>query len=240
MNSSRIKLLAVTVPEQLSSPLLGSLKPYFEVQLAGSLDMGVFLLKEWEPEFVIVDYCDGLKDFAQQTSDYFENAEKNLILMCSSLPLNVEKFHRWNVTSFLDPTDSPEKIVFHLRSLQQKLSRLRSKQGQEKSSLKGELPYREFMGLRIYENDFLVKRGQKVLTTTPTQFKLLMAFTSHQDQLLSRQWIRETVWENSEISPRSIDAQISKLKKVIPELEDCLLNIYGKGYVLAEKQKNVA
>ncbi len=85
--------------------------------------------------------------------------------------------------------------------------------------------------LEILPEDYLVRRQGERVSLTPTQFRLLLSFVGHPETLLSRQWLKENVWENSEISLRSIDAQISKLRKLVPEIDLCLINIYGKGYV---------
>jgi len=239
MQSQRAKLLAVVPNQFYGTSFLSALKPHFEMQLAGSLDMGAFLLKEWEPDVVLVDFNGDLEQFPQQSQVYFANPQKTLIVMSSSLPVNVDKLYRWNVSTVVDVTDSPEKAVFLIRSLHNKVCLLSTARGHGGPS-EAPKPYKECLGLKIYENDYIVKRGEQVITTTPTQFKLLMAFTNHQDKLLSRQWIKESVWQNSDISPRSIDAQISKLKKLLPELDGCLMNIYGKGYILSESQKSAA
>lgn len=240
MQSQKKKLLAVAPNHQFSSPLLGAIKPFFEIQLAGSLDAGIFLLKEWEPDIVILDTAEPLDTLPAQSDGYFDAPEKTLILLTSGLSKGFERYHKWNAAGVIELTDSPDKVCFQVRAIANKVSKLTRNQAE--TNLQAEdSGFKEFLGLKIYENDYMVKRGDQILTTTPTQFKLLVAFTNHPDQLLSRAWIKEQVWSNSDISPRSIDAQISKLKKLLPELDGCLMNIYGKGYILAESQhKNVA
>jgi DNA-binding response OmpR family regulator len=240
MQDQKSKLLAVSPADQFAASFLGVLKPFFEIQLASSVDMALFLVKEWEPDLVVANMAESLQDFPPQCSEYFDNPEKSLILMVNSLPSSLEKYHRWNVSSLLDTTDSPEKALFQIRSLHKKVSRLSVNKASGSAEESDNLAYKEVLGLKIYENDYMVKRGDDVVTTTPTQFKLLIAFANHPDQLLSRSWIKQEVWQNSDISPRSIDAQISKLKKLIPEFEGSLMNIYGKGYILAESHKKVA
>ncbi|MCB0392546.1 MAG: helix-turn-helix domain-containing protein, partial [Bdellovibrionales bacterium] len=54
------------------------------------------------------------------------------------------------------------------------------------------------------------------------------------------EWIKENIWDNADISPRSIDAQISKLKKILPEIGQDIINIYGQGYILTPDNKQAA
>jgi DNA-binding response OmpR family regulator len=81
----------------------------------------------------------------------------------------------------------------------------------------------------------LVIINKKSRTLTPLQFDLLVAFAEHPDRLLSRTWLRQNVWKGQQVSERTIDAHISKLKKQLPELNDLLMNVYGEGYRLIAK-----
>ena len=240
MHVQKTKLLAVSPADQFAASFLGVLKPFFDIQLASTLDMALFLVKEWEPDLVLANMSSDLQEFPAQCGEYFDNPQKSLIVVVNSLPTSLDKYHRWNVSALLDTTDSPEKVLFQIRSLHGKVSKFTVSRGSSSGSETEVTPFKEVLGLKIYENDYMVKRGDQIITTTPTQFKLLIAFANHPDQLLYRTWIKQEVWQNSDISPRSIDAQISKLKKLIPELEGSLMNIYGKGYILAESHKNAA
>lgn len=73
---------------------------------------------------------------------------------------------------------------------------------------------------------------------TPIQMRLLITFSSFPDKLLTRDWLRFKVWNGEPISQRSIDAHISKLKKLIPSLLEPLESVYGRGYVWNTKKIN--
>ena len=77
----------------------------------------------------------------------------------------------------------------------------------------------------------------RVIHTTPTQFRLLQAFMSYPDRLLTRSWLKETVWSHLKISSRSIDAHISKLKRLFPILDTYLISIYGKAIDSPKEKK---
>jgi DNA-binding response OmpR family regulator len=74
-------------------------------------------------------------------------------------------------------------------------------------------------------------RGE-VRKVTPTQYRLIEALVSHANSPLTREWIRDNVFRKSNLSLRSIDAQVAKLKKAIPELRTLIVNLYGNGYIL--------
>ncbi len=95
------------------------------------------------------------------------------------------------------------------------------------------------IGLTL-SNGALKIQGE-IRSVTPTQYRLVEALLGHANTPLSREWIRENVFKNSRLSLRSIDAQIAKVKKAIPELRGQILNLYGRGYVLKpSRQKALA
>lgn len=63
------------------------------------------------------------------------------------------------------------------------------------------------------------------------QMKLLVAFSQNPDRVMTRDWLQAHVWVGETISHRSIDAQISKLKALIPDINEHIVSVYGKGYL---------
>lgn len=85
-----------------------------------------------------------------------------------------------------------------------------------------------------------VINGGKAIKIDPLQMKLLVSFAQHPDRLLSREWFKSFVWQNPQISNRSIDAQISKLKKILPTLNSHLESVYGQGYIYRIKKQRAS
>lgn len=86
-----------------------------------------------------------------------------------------------------------------------------------------------------YIIDFLkheIQYNGKFIALEPIHTRLIKLFFEHPDQLVSRKHMKDVVWKDQEISPRSIDAQISKFKKKFPELGEMIDSVYGQGYVL--------
>jgi DNA-binding response OmpR family regulator len=98
----------------------------------------------------------------------------------------------------------------------------------------------EYENLALYPQISIVRLDNEVARVTPTQFRLLSAFLSHQDEVLSRDWLQTHVFNKRKMSLRSIDAQIAKLKARIPLLRTNLINFYGKGYLLKKMRAKKA
>lgn len=69
----------------------------------------------------------------------------------------------------------------------------------------------------------------------PTPAALLAAFLKAPDQCLSRADLKQEIKNGRSMTNRSLDAQISKLKREVPWLKGRLKSIYGRGYVLSSK-----
>lgn len=90
-----------------------------------------------------------------------------------------------------------------------------------------------------YIVDFLkneIQKDGKFFELEPIQTKIIKLFFEHPDQLLTRKHLKDVVWKDTAISPRSIDAQISKLKKRFPEFNDMIESVYGQGYIIRVNQ----
>lgn len=78
--------------------------------------------------------------------------------------------------------------------------------------------------------------GSKKIHLSPVQLRILSALAENLDQVLHREKLKQLVWPGEKIASRSIDAHVSKLKRLIPELQENLVNIYGKGYLLSSSK----
>lgn len=215
-------------------------KSYFDIQIAKSLESGIFLTQEWAPQIIAFDLNDDLPAYYRFLRDHYPIIRPGILAFGESHVTHEEIAFANGADHFMPFESSPQSFAFRVLALVRKLNRLKN-YVEGDSSLNQEQRYAlQFESLEIYPNDFLVKRQGQMITTTPTQFKLLKMFVSHQEQLLTRNQIQKAVWEGSKISPRSIDAQISKLKKIVPELDKFLMNIYGKGYILTKTKSQAA
>ena len=105
------------------------------------------------------------------------------------------------------------------------LLRSRTEQVPETSATQTLGPY------TLYRDRNEVETPHGKIHVTSTQMKLLETFAQYANRLLSRDVLKQIVWSGEHLSARSIDAHISKLKRLLPLLENYLESIYGKGYL---------
>lgn len=214
----------------------------FDIQMASTEEITLFLTKDWKANVVIID-GDKFGNLTTQLRAAFSYSNLGIFVIAQTEGLFKEEYaFRTGADHFLAGPQDYKQLVWRVVSL---LRRIQGPQlpasSQNMNSTTNKTPSSiTFKNLTIFPHDYIVKCNGRVIKITPIQFKLLVSFITHPDQLLSREWIKEYIWDNAEISPRSIDAQISKLKKVLPEIGQFIINIYGQGYILAPESRNAA
>lgn len=238
MDKSRI-LIASPFPHFLAdwmNPLAGE----FDVQRASSEDVVNFLVKEWNPQILVMDGDSILFNACDRIRHRFPFEEMAIILVTKELTgVREEKALRFGCDQIIGYPQTRDSLLIRLKTLGRRLPTAHGMGAINSLSSERAEPI-AFGEVKVFPLDHLIRRGERVIPMTPIQFKLLMMFLKHREQLLSRQWIKDYVWESTDISLRSIDAQISKLRKIIPELDPHLVNIYGKGYVFTESRREEA
>lgn len=214
----------------------------FDVQRANSEDVVNFLGKEWQPQILIVDGDSILFNSINKFRSRFDLNSLGLVVVTREMTMaREERAFRAGADQVIIPPNSPETFCLRIQALGVRVGP-KSETGTSSPSpnqIERLKPY-ELGALKILPDDHLVKRNDQILPLTPIQFKLLILFLRKKEQLLTRAEIKEQIWPTTEISLRSIDAQISKLRKIVPELDPHILNIYGKGYVFTESRQSAA
>lgn len=250
MSNLKTKVLIASTDPYFLSQSLTDMRELYNLQLAATSEVASFLIKEWEPQMALIDGDSLMINSLEHIRFLAPIRKMGLIVMSSSMnQQKEEKAFREGSDYFLSTKISSRSLQLRIESLLRRLNH--SAPSSQPSIIPVEKNHStfsnsrdssciKFMDISIFPQNFLVKRHQQIINTTPTQFKLLLAFISQPEHLLTRNWLKEQVWDNADISHRSIDAQISKLKKQIPELGKHLINIYGKGYMLTIPQREVA
>lgn len=237
MNAFRDRILIATPNNQLFSELSKHLQRDFEIQQATSPQMALFLSGEWNAQICIIDGDSVFLDLIQPLREKYSFSQLGVVVLTREVgPLLEDRAFRSGCDHTIAWKGDERPLMLRLHALSRRLTSMTPR---EMSPLVA-ADLVSFGEIQIFPNDFVIKRGRTVISMSPTQFRLLLVFMLHREQLLSRQWIKEHVWDRADISTRSIDAQVSKLKKVLPELEHALLNIYGKGYILTESRRQAA
>lgn len=239
--TSRRLLIASPYPHFLAEHA-NFLTSEFEIQRANSEDVILFLAKEWAPQIIVVDGDSNLYNSCGKIRSRFSFEAMGLVLITKELTSpREERAMRWGCDQVLGIQLVGPGFALKLKALADRISPVQG-QGALPNGLNGSVrpePIR-FGEIEVFPVDHLLKRGENIVTMTPIQFKLLLLFLQNREQLLSRQIIKEKIWQDTEISLRSIDAQISKLRKIVPEIDPHLVNIYGKGYIFTEHRRQAA
>lgn len=190
-----------------------------EVQLANSVKSGEFLLHEWQPHILILDNNEStdLSGFFRLRQSY---PHKNLKIIFIDHIYSIEQERSCFEHQFSFYLLSPEneQVKIRVEALCHLLSR-------KKLS-----PVLTYKNLTLNTLSKEVMENKLKLKISPVHFKLLQVFLDKENQIVSREELLNRVWINKKCSKRSVDAQVSKLKKCFPQLE--IENIYGEGYRL--------
>lgn len=76
---------------------------------------------------------------------------------------------------------------------------------------------------------------EKLLELTPIEYKLLLSFVQHTDQVMTRNSLLLSVWgDDLHVSDKTIDTHVNKLQKKLSPYSDYIQSVYGgTGYVFS-------
>lgn len=87
-----------------------------------------------------------------------------------------------------------------------------------------------------------VRRGGREIPLTPRQYSLLEALALREGQVLSREWIQERVWGDSDSYSNTVEVYIGLLRrKIDPEGTERLIHtVHRQGYTLRDPSRGDA
>ncbi|MBE6310235.1 MAG: response regulator transcription factor [Bacteroidales bacterium] len=95
------------------------------------------------------------------------------------------------------------------------------------------LSYKE---LRIDENTKQCYINDVVVNLTKTEYEMLSFFLTHRNNIYSRKELLEKIWNNSSgVSNRTIDTNITRLRKKLGKYGSCITTRLGYGYGFQEQ-----
>lgn len=93
-----------------------------------------------------------------------------------------------------------------------------------------------FKGLRIDRNDKECYLNDELITLTRTEFDILLFFLTHRNRIYSREEIIKNVWgDDVVITGRTIDTNITRLRKKLGDYDKYIVTRQGFGYGFKEK-----
>ncbi len=232
MWDDKVKILIISYNNHFLSEHTLELEAHFNIQRANSEQVAFFLIREAGIKLVLLDIESPISNSIYSLRKSFGYG-LGIISIGNDTRTNIETAFKNHSDMFIRRTAHPQQLILSCFALKKRLERTNQVEQRENPKSRSDSRARIKLGeIEIFPKDYLVHYEGKAIKVTPTQFKLLLSFVSKTDELLSREWLQEHIWEDSNISHRSIDAHISKLKKIIPSLSGSLINIYGKGYML--------
>lgn len=93
-----------------------------------------------------------------------------------------------------------------------------------------------FNDLQVNLNNKTVLIGETEINLTKKEFELLSLFMQHKDRVLSREQLLESIWKGeSNVLDRTIDVNITRLRKKIKPYDKNLVTKQGYGYIFVAK-----
>ena len=94
----------------------------------------------------------------------------------------------------------------------------------------GQVTYRELV--LDTERSLMRIGAEHEVALTIKEFRLLRLFVAHATRCLSRDAIKQAIWGQLAVSPRTIDVHVSRLRKHLADTGITIENVYGGGYLL--------
>jgi two-component system alkaline phosphatase synthesis response regulator PhoP len=225
------KILLVESDPDYRDALSTYLRDFFSVQITHTPEAAWRAVQSWLPDIIILDEPSALRDsidLIRNLRNDDQLRQTGIIVLCEAeqSPCEEELYLR-GADVVLARSIRPNALILRLSAL---LQRIEGFQNLQDAKL-------NLGDVTIHPVSKTVECAGRIISLTPTQYSILLAFACHPNQVLTRKWMQQNIWRGTRVSPRSIDAQISKLKKVLPSLHERIVNVYGEGYLLMPQKK---
>lgn len=173
-------------------------------------------------------------DFAKRLRNV-SATEYTPIIFCSALNEEDEKVMGLNIGAddYVTKPFSISEVLARVRAVLRRTAAANaSSQVAEDSEYETDLTYKT---LRIDRNAKLAYLDNEALALTRTEFEILQFFLTHRNRIYSRQEIISSVWgEDIVVNNRTIDTNITRLRKKIGQYADNIVTRQGFGYGFKE------
>lgn len=173
-------------------------------------------------------------DFAKRLRNV-SATERTPIIFCSALTEEDEKVMGLNIGAddYVTKPFSIGEVLARVRAVLR-----RAKALEQVTFTTGASEYEadiNYKTLRIDRNQKMCYLDGKPLQLTPTEFELLEFFLTHRNRIYSRQEIISNVWgEDVVVTNRTIDTNITRMRKKLGEYSNNIVTRSGFGYGFKE------
>ena len=81
-----------------------------------------------------------------------------------------------------------------------------------------------------YRAGWLESGSERDLELTPQEFRMLYTLARRETHVLSREQLREAVWGQTVVGPRTVDTHMSNLRRKLAPHQGCIESVRGVGY----------
>lgn len=233
----RIKILVIDDEEALCEILKFNLeKEGYEVDCAYSAEEALEMDLSSYSLFMVDIMMDQLSgfDFAKRIR-YNQKTENTPVIFCSALTGEDDKVMGLNIGAD-DYVTKPFVIGEVLARVRAVLRRTKSAQqiayNVSQSIYEPDITFRE---LRVDRNEKVCYLQGSQVQLTRTEFDLILFFLTHRNRIYSREEIISKVWgEDVVVTHRTIDTNITRLRKKLGEYGNNIVTRQGFGYGFKE------
>lgn len=229
MLGTRKKILAVEDAPDYQMIIKSTLKDDYDLTLANNGVQAFEALKKQSFDLILLDIIlpdsDGYEICSSLRSH--ESTKNTPIIFVTSRESVPDK-----VMGFSLGADDYVTKPFNILELKARVAaKLRMSEQKGMSSLltRGQLEI-NIPTQRVYMVDE-AGAGRRLIDMTSTEFRLLLFMVQHTDHVLSREQILDAVWGDSlNVTERTVDTHISKLRKKMGSCGDYIKSVHGSGY----------
>lgn len=237
-----IKILVIDDEESMCEILKFNLeREGYEVDTACGAEEALEMDLEGYSLFIVDIMMGGMSgfDFAKQLRNITATEEKP-ILFCSALSdeddvvkgLNIGADDYITKPFVIGEVLAREKAVLRRSSITEK-SKQALAESANMADYESDVVFKE---LRIDRNDKECYLGGEQVTLTRTEFDILLFFLTHRNRIYSRESIIKNVWgDNMVVTGRTIDTNITRLRKKLGSYDKYIVTRQGFGYGFKEK-----
>lgn len=233
----RTKILVIDDEDALCEILKFNLeKEGYEVDCAHSAEEALEMdLRPYS--MFIVDIMMGRMngfDFAKQIRN-MADIENTPVIFCSALTDEDDKVMGLNIGAddYISKPFVIGEVLARVRAVLRRSAQFKNAASANKTSIYE--PDLTFKSLRIDRNEKICYIGDSEVPLTRTEFDILVFFLTHSNRIYSREEIIEQVWDqNVVVTNRTIDTNITRLRKKIGEFGNYIITRQGFGYGFKE------
>ena len=224
------KLLIVDDEPQIRELLNEFLCDQFSIELASNGKEAVEKTKNWKPDLILMDMMmpemDGVtacKIIREQ--DFTRHIP---VLMLTAANTSAERMNAFNygVDDYIAKPFEVEELKIRLLS---KLKRSHDLQNVMTDIIK-------IGNLHLDDRKREVLIGSESIDLSPVEYGIVKLLMNSVDQVVSREKIMKTVWDDEGKSNRLIDAHITALRKKLQNFSGDFQTVYGAGYRLKKEK----